>query len=371
MVCLKPGALLYTAIEKGRKLELNRVYAVIFILGLALVLSGCQSVNYYIQAIEGQISILNDRRPVSELLNDPRTPEQLKTRLEYLLEVRIFAQDELSLPVGNNYLSYVDLRRPCVVWNVFAAAEFSLAPKIWCYPVVGCASYRGYFTEKAAHDYASFLKENGYDVYVGGVTAYSTLGWFDDPILSTVIGLSATNSAALIFHELAHRVLYVRDDTAFNESFATAVEQEAVRRWLKSRESSEAYNRYLDQFQLHHQFVELIMKYRDVLEQLYCSRQSESEKRLKKDQIMRQLKNEHEILKKNNPGLSRYDDWFRQPLNNAQLISVLAYQDFVPAFQKMIHEKNGDLKQFYEACRLLAEKHKDERNRRLRGYLSN
>ena len=234
----------------------------------ALIASGCQSVYYYGQAIDGQLSILMHRVPIVEILDDPRASEKLKKRLSLILKIREFAQSELHLPVKNTYLSYVDLHRPYVVWSVFAAPEFSLTPKTWCYPIVGCVAYRGYFSEQDARRYAGSLKKN-YDVYVGGVTAYSTLGWFDDPVLSTIMHLTETESAALIFHELTHQLLYVPDDTAFNESFATTVEQEGVRRWLEVKRDPDAHDAYLRNFRQHCQFVDLIMKYRRLLESLY------------------------------------------------------------------------------------------------------
>jgi predicted aminopeptidase len=337
----------------------------------ALVLSGCQSVYYYGQAINGQLSILMDREPIAKILDDPDASEKLKIKLSLILEIREFAQNQLYLPVKQNYLSYVDLQRPYVVWNVIAAPEFSLAPKTWCYPVVGCVAYRGYFTEKAAQSYAGTLQKENYDIYVGGVTAYSTLGWFDDPVLSTIVRLSETQAAALIFHELTHQLMYVPDDTAFNESFATAVEQEGVRRWLRARRDSQTYSAYLQTYRKHRQFVDLIMKYRPQFESLYQSQKLEPEKRNQKAKLFYQLKQDHDILKQQWNGISRYDYWFNQPLNNAQIVSVLTYQDLVPAFVSLLNQQNGDIKQFYSECQKLGKMSKIERYQHLSGYLDN
>jgi predicted aminopeptidase len=337
----------------------------------ALVLSGCQSVYYYGQAINGQLSILMDREPIAKILDDPDASEKLKTRLSLILEIREFSHNQLYLPVKQNYLSYVDLKRPYVVWNVFAAPEFSLAPKTWCYPIVGCVAYRGYFSEKNAQKYAGSLQKKNYDIYVGGVTAYSTLGWFDDPVLSTIIRLTETQSAALIFHELAHQLLYVPDDTAFNESFATAIEQEGVRRWLLAGRDPQSYNAYLPNYRQHRQFVDLIMKYRRQFETLYQSNKPESEKRDQKAKLFYQLKQDHDILKQQWNGISRYDYWFNQPLNNAQMVTVLAYQDLVPAFVSLLNQQNGDIKQFYSECQKLAKMPKTVRYQNLTGYLDN
>ncbi len=341
---------------------------VILLLGLGITLCGCQTMEYYSQAIDGQLSILINRQPIPELLADTQTPENLKTRLSYVLEVRDFAKNQLQLPVGNNYLDYVDIQRPYVVWNVFAAPEFSLIPKTWCYPVAGCVAYRGYFSEQKARQYAGSLKKENYDVYVGGAIAYSTLGWFDDPVLSTISYLSEPESAALIFHELAHQLLYIPDDTAFNEGFATFVEQEGVRRWLITRDDSSAYEAFLINYQRHRQFVELIMHYRGKLDSLYQSNQSETEKRGEKAALFNQLKKEHDRLNKEWNGTSRYGPWFRHSLNNAKLASVLAYSDFVPVFRAILKEKNGDLKQFYAECLRLSQTSMEKRHRILADY---
>lgn len=338
---------------------------------LSVALGGCESVHYYSQAIQGQYSILEKRQPISEITADPESPEFLREKLSFILAVRQFAENELQLPVENHYLTYVDLKRPYVVWNVFAAPEFSLAPKTWCYPVVGCAAYRGYFSEENAQQYADGLSNQGYDVYVAGVTAYSTLGWFDDPVLSTFIQYSKAQSAALIFHELAHQVLYVKDDTAFNESFATAVEQEGLQRWQAASQASHIYRDYLKSYHRQQQFIRLIMHYRQTLETLYQTDASAMDKREKKASIFSELRDEFDRLKTNENGLSAYDNWMNYSLNNAKIGSVVAYHDFVPAFQKMLAENDGDLNQFYRACRKLAQATKDERHRILNTDLEN
>jgi predicted aminopeptidase len=330
--------------------------------------SGCQTIQYYGQAIEGQSRLLLKRQPISEITADPDSPELLRKRLSLILAAREFAEDELQLPAANHYLTYVELDRPFVVWNVMAAPEFSLEAKTWCYPFVGCATYRGYFSEKNAHQYADTLKKQGYEVYVGGVTAYSTLGWFDDPVLSTFIRFSEAHSIALIFHELAHQVLYVSDDTAFNESFATFVEQEGLSRWQLATGSSRFLSDYLNRSQRQRLFVGLIMQYRQKLELLYQTDLPPSQKREKKASIFLELRSEFGRLKARQRGLSAYDKWINQPLNNAKISSVVAYHDFVPVFAKMLAGVDGDLKRFYKVCRKLAEKKKDDRHRILKGF---
>ena len=346
-----------------------RFLSIILGMPLLITLCGCQSIRYYGQAIQGQYQILSKRQAISEVIADPGIPATLRKRLDYILDVREFAKNELHLPVKNHYHSYVELQRPYVAWNVFATPEFSLEPKTWCYPVVGCAAYRGYFSEKNAYQYAGVLKKEGYDVYVGGVTAYSTLGWFDDPVLSTFIQLSEKRTAALIFHELAHQVVYLKDDTAFNESFATSVEQEGLKRWQNASGDPQNYREYLQIFNRQQQFVRLIVKYRRQLEGLYQSHLTELQKRKKKAHIFADLRHEFNRLKVEQSELSVYNAWINKPLNNAQIVSVASYHDFVPAFHAMIKENDEDLHRFYKACLNLGQKKKEERHRILNTYM--
>ena len=351
--------------------QLNKVKVILWILICWATLWGCQTAQYYSQAIDGQYRIFLKRQPISEILADSNSPEPLRESLMFILKVRKFAENELQLPVNNHYLTYVDLKRPFVLWNVFAAPEFSLTPKTWCYPVAGCAAYRGYFDETNARQYAQKLSKESYDVYVGGVTAYSTLGWFDDPVLSTFIRFSEARTAALIFHELAHQMIYVKDDTAFNESFATFVEQEGLRRWQLATGSERIYSEYLRQDRRRRQFVQLIMHYRLKLDLLYQTDLRPSEKRVRKKTIFSELRNEFNQLKTHHIELSAYDAWMNQSLNNAKISSVVAYHDFLPAFRKMLAQNTGEIDQFFEACRQLTQKGKAERHQLLESYMAN
>lgn len=351
--------------------QLNKIKVVFWVTIWWATLCGCQTVHYYSQAIDGQCRILLKRQPISAIVADSSSPQPLRESLTFILKVREFAENELQLPVNNHYLTYVDLKRPFVLWNVFAAPEFSLTPKTWCYPVAGCAAYRGYFDETNAQQYAHKLNEQGYDVYVGGVTAYSTLGWFDDPVLSTFVRNSQAQTAALIFHELAHQKLYVKDDTAFNESFATFVEQEGLRRWQLASGSERIYSDYLRQHRRRRQFVQLIMHYRQKLELLYQADLESSEKRVRKTTIFSELRKEFDQLKTHQVELSAYDAWMSQSLNNAKISSVVSYHDFLPAFQKMLTQYAGELNQFFEGCRQLTRKDKGERHQILESYMAN
>ena len=331
----------------------------------------CSSLPYYDQAINGQMEIMRNREPISDLVEDPETPARLRDKLIFIQSVRDFAEKELHLPVDDHYLSYVALDRPYVVWNVFAAQQFSMTPKTWCFPIVGCVAYRGYFAEEDARHFGDSLKQEGYDVYIGGAIAYSTLGWFDDPVLSTFISLSQPDTAALIFHELAHGILYVKDDTAFNESFATAVAQEGLRRWQASVNNPMGYEKWLERYQLRRKFTGLISEYRARLAALYESDLPLKAKREQKAAVFAQMRTEFSDLKTQHPGMAVYSAWFNYPLNNAQLISVSTYHNWVPAFGRMLFESGGNLENFYRKCLELAEKEPAERNRILEQYANN
>jgi predicted aminopeptidase len=233
---------------------------------VVLVVSGCRTLKFYGQAIKGQYQIFAHQQPVDEVIADPKTPDRLKHQLELLQKLRQFGEQELKLPVDGHYRKYVDVHRPYVVWNVQAAPQFSLEPKTWWYPLVGSLEYRGYFSERVATNYANDLRKKGYDVFVGGVDAYSTLGWFKDPVLNTFIYRPEPDLAEVIFHELGHQRLFARGDTDFNEAFATVVGQEGARRWLQSRGDTNSFNAYLISRRRNEQVVRLMMETRARLE---------------------------------------------------------------------------------------------------------
>lgn len=329
----------------------------------------CGSVPYYEQAIKGQMEILQKRQPISELIADLDTAPALRKKLLFIQDLRVFAEKELRLPVDQHYLSYVALDRPYVVWNVFAAPELSLTPKTWCFPVAGCVAYRGYFKEADARRFGDALARKGYDVFIGGAIAYSTLGWFDDPVLSTFADLSASDTAALIFHELAHGLLYIPDDTAFNEGFATAVEQEGLKRWHTSGNQPRGYQDWLDKHRRHQRFTLLVSKYRGKLQAVFESNIPRTQKQQQKAAVFDQMRSEFRVLKSKYRPLADYDAWFNLPLNNAQLISVSTYHNWVPAFRTMLAESGGNLEKFYQTCRQLAEKEPVERHHILTNLL--
>ena len=323
-----------------------------------LFLVSCESLSFYSQAIRGQLSILNKRENIQALIADPATDAALKQRLSSILEIREFAETELALPVEKNYASYVDLQRPFVVWNVFAAPEFSMTAQDWCYPVAGCVTYRGYFSEEKALDYGASLREKELDVYVGGVAAYSTLGWFADPVLNTIINRDEHRLASLIFHELAHQRVYIPGDTIFNESFATAVELEGLKRWLKQVGEANEADLLIAQANLEQQyrreFVSLVQSVIPALEALYKTDLSATEKRAQKAALMETLRQDYQQVKQGWRGYNAYDDWFADDINNAKLNTVATYFNQVPAFEALLAESAYEMEGFYDRVDALA-----------------
>src|SRR5205085_9654270 len=261
---------------------------------------------------------------------------------------------DLALPDNGSYRVYADVGRPYVTWNVFAAPEFSLDPKEWCFPVAGCVSYRGYFSQQAAKDEAAVMREQGNDVYVGGVPAYSTLGYFDDPVLSTFVRSPEVELTRLIFHELAHQVIYVKGDSMFNESFAVSVEEEGTRRWLAAHatpEQTEAFER----MQLRRaDFRDLVSSYRKQFAALYEQTIPPKRMREEKAKLFDAMRADYAKLKASWGGWGGYDRWFAQGLNNANIVSVGLYSELVPAFEVLIKDTHGDMKAFYAKVRELA-----------------
>jgi predicted aminopeptidase len=335
------------------------------IASLVLLLGGCQTIGYYAQAIGGQMELWHASQPIDVVLRDEGTDAELRERLVRVAEIRDFATGELALPDDGSYREYADLRRPYVVWNVFAAPEFSLTPREWCFPIAGCVAYRGYFSEDEAHAFAAGLEAQGLDVFVAGVPAYSTLGWFDDPVLNTFIAYPETEIARLVFHELAHRVAYVPGDTMFNESFATAVELAGVERWIKTNGTPEQAQAFQVAQARKQQFLDLTGRTRERLRRLYLSDLPEQARRAGKAEALRAMRDEHDALKQSWGGFAGYDRWFDEPLNNAKLVSIAAYSDLVPGFRRLLDEANGDMAQFYRAVKSLATLPRDERLTRL------
>jgi predicted aminopeptidase len=286
----------------------------------------------------------------------------LRAQLRAVTDIRDFASRQLGLPDNGSYRSYADLSRRYVVWNVVAAPEFSVLPKEWCYPIVGCVAYRGYFNEARARRYAARLRAQGLDVTVGGVAAYSTLGHFNDPVLSTMMGWNDVELAAIIFHELTHQLLYVPNDSSFNEALATTVEEVGVRRWLHARDRDPDMAAHLLQQQHYVEVVDLLARTRAELAALYVSGLAPPQLRDKKHAAFDALRASFAELRARWGGHAPFESWFSDDLNNAHLAAIATYFTCVPGFQRELAAVGGDLTAFYARVRALAKLDKEKRD---------
>ena len=313
------------------------------------------------------MEVLSKREPIDDILASPDTPDELSRKLELVQEARQFSIAELGLPDNKSYRTYADLERDYVVWNVFAAPEFSLDARRWCYPIVGCVSYRGYFSEEAARKQADKLSNKGFDVAVGGVPAYSTLGNFSDPVLNTMMRWDDLHLVSTLFHELAHQVLYIKDDTAFNESFATAVEEIGIERWLATNGRDQDMTRYHERKELHRAFVDLVNEARGDLRDYYNREIGAEEMRQLKAQRLERLSADVGVVLE---AAGRADNhWLSNDLNNARLLPMTLYEERVPAFRKLYADCDADLDCFYRQAVAISELGETERNTRLDALL--
>jgi len=332
---------------------------------LPLLLGSCANVTYYFQSVHGQFDIWRRERPIAELLSDADISMSLKQKLGTVVRIREFASRDLGLPDNDSYRRYADVERSYVVWNVFAAPEFSVKPVKWCFMFVGCVNYRGYFSESDANRYGAELTAAGYDVHVGGIPAYSTLGWFPDPVLNTVIHYQTPRLARLIFHELAHQVAFAPGDTVFNESFAVTVEREGVRRWLERSGTDQDRAAYAHGLSRREDFIALVLGYHAKLDALYGSGIPREEMRARKKRLFEDMTADYRKLKEKWGGFAGYDRWFGEGLNNAQVASIAVYTQMVPAFEALLAQSGGNLPEFYRRVRALAAQPKAERARAL------
>jgi len=321
---------------------------------LVALLAGCETLGYYAQAVEGQLALMAKARPVAEVETAAQTTPALRERLALAVSIREFASRELRLPDNDTFRSYAEIDGKYVVWNVVAAEAFSVDAVTSCFPVAGCVTYRGFFAQDAAEHHAQALTSEGLDVIVYGVAAYSTLGWFDDPLLSTFIDYPDAQLARLIFHELAHQVVYVRDDSSFNEAFAEVVEEEGVRRWLAATGREALLERFIEQQAHKRAFVELIDEARLRLTALYASSLDPERMRAAKRAEFARLETRYAALKARWGGYAGYDRFMRSP-NNALLASIATYTQRVPEFRRLFAESNGDFAAFYARVRALAD----------------
>lgn len=329
-----------------------------------MLLNGCASVGYYSQLASGQLRLLQAREPIDQVIADPARDPTLRAHLAEARAARTFASAQLHLPDNKSYRLYADIGRPFVVWNVFATPEFSLAPQNHCFPIAGCVAYRGYYSQGAARGEAALQRLRGMDVAIGGVEAYSTLGWFNDPILSSMMHWGDERLATLIFHELAHQRFYVKDDTEFNESFATFVEQQGTRQWRASRGLAPDNGKRMRQRE---QFIQLVLDTRQRLEQLYTQPLPAEQMRQRKGEEFQRLRSNYEQLRDTQwAGDKYFDAWVYAPLNNARLLPFGLYSQWVPAFAALFQQEGGDWVAFYAAVEKLGSLPIDERKAALK-----
>jgi predicted aminopeptidase len=317
---------------------------------LCSLASGC----YLLESAQGQASLLSKRQPITRVIAKPSTPPALRRELEKVIAIRDFASRELGLPNNGSYRSYADVGRPYVVWTVVAAPEFSVNAKLWCYPIVGCVAYRGYFVEARAQRFARRLRAQGLDVSLGGVAAYSTLGHFNDPILNTMVGSGDIELASIIFHELTHQMIYVKGDADFNEALAVMMQEEGVRRWLTAQGRIADLTRH--ELRQRHELplIQLLTHTRDTLRTLYASGLSAPQMRERKQEILTAVQGSYEALTAEWEERAPFESWFPHGINNAYLASLATYYDCVPGFQHELQEAGGDLSTFYQRVRALA-----------------
>lgn len=335
-------------------------------LALGLVFAGllgaCSNLAYYGQAIGGHLQVMHAARPIPRLLDDPTTEPGLRTQLEKVAAIREFASRELGLPDNGSYRAYADLGRPYVVWNVFAARPFSIKPEEWCLFIVGCVNYRGYYDRGAAERFAAGFREQGLETYVADIPAYSTLGFFNDPVLNTFLRFGEQEVARIVFHELAHQLVFVAGDSAFNESFAATVENEGMRRWLRRVGTPEQRQRFELWQGRKAQFLRLVADGRERLGKIYAQPIADEEKARAKVAILDELQRTYAGLR-SEWGPSGYDDFFGSGLNNAKLGAVSIYTGLVPAFQALLEAEGNDLPRFYRRAAALAGLSKAERKK--------
>jgi predicted aminopeptidase len=333
--------------------ESRKPLMIALLLVLASMLSGCGSL-YLLQAVRGQAQILADRRPIQAVVADPKTPASLRDTLAEVSAARDFATRTLGLPDNRSYRLYADIGRPYVVWNVVAAPEFSVQPKVWCFPIAGCVTYRGYFRQKSARAYADKLAAQGYDTVVGGVPAYSTLGHFDDPILNTMLPYGRDELAEIIFHELAHQLLYVPGDTAFNEAFASTVAETGLARWLTLKGRPAEIESFRRGETRAGEYSQLLSQARSDLARLYASQLAPAPMRAAKQARLAALADAIRATEKRFGVPSGYGAWLAKGLNNAELASIATYENCMPGFRRLLAQQDGDLPRFYAAARALS-----------------
>lgn len=350
--------------DKGNKLD---TWMGIIFLILVLPLPSCSTVQFYTQALQGQTEIMRKARPVSEVMADPKTKPLLKEKLTAVADMLVFAQSDLALPAKGQYDRYTNLQRPYVVWVIYAAPKYSIEAKTWCYPLIGKVKYRGFFDEKVAEKELAKLRAEGFDAFIGGVEAYSTLGYLRDPLLNTFIGREDADLAELVFHELTHQRVYLSGDTDFNEALATAVGQEGAKRWLKARGKTEELAQYLKEGRVEKDFIAEVLQTRTELKDFYATPGlDENALAAGKKAAFDRLRQRINELNRRYGGSLRLDRWFLKPVNNARLNTLATYYDLVPGFEALLRQHHGDIDAFLHALEGMKSMDRHERRRRIK-----
>jgi predicted aminopeptidase len=318
----------------------------------ALPLGACSTLGYYGHLAHGELALLAARKPVSTVLADPAAEASLKAQLRAAQAARAFASTALKLPRNRSYTTYADMHRPYATWNVFAAPEFSVEPVRHCFLLVGCLAYRGYFEQHKAEDEAARLRAQGYETWIGGSTAYSTLGWFADPILNTMLRKDNDALAATMFHELAHQQLYVNGDTEFNESFATFVQREGLRQWHLTLGLPVGVDIAAAREE---RFTRLVLSLRERLRALYAQNLDLATTREHKSAEIEHFRTDYLRTRDLEwSGAGEFDGWVNAAINNAKLVPFGVYDGWVPAFATLYAQNQNDWSKFYAAARTLA-----------------
>lgn len=344
---------------------MKRLRHTIAVASLLFATVGCSDAGYYLQSVRGHLAVMSARQPIAEVLEDGKIPPQLRVRLEKVQAMRRFAVEEMQLPDNDSFSTYADIGREAVVWSVVAAPVDSLTPVVWCFPFAGCVPYRGYFSRQEAVRFADGMRNEGYDVLVGEVPAYSTLGWFSDPVLNTFIDYPDWLLAEVLFHELAHQVVYVEDDADFNEAFAQTVMEEGGRRWLQAHGSDQARAQAELMRARQQAFSALVADTRAALLDCYGCETTRAEKLNCKQKTLAGMLQAYGQLREAWGGYSGYDAWFEHDFNNARFVSLATYTRWIPAFNRLLQEHDGDLARFYQAVDGLAGLPAAERRQRL------
>jgi predicted aminopeptidase len=358
-----------TFLKKVVMFFIRRASCILLFLFVIALLTSCSDGAYLLQVAKGQWSLMSSAESIDDILTQDSERHDLREQLSKVVTLREFAVSSLDLPDNGSYHKYADLERPYAVWNLVVAPELSLKLNEWCFPVAGCVTYRGYFDEQEAQTTAQIYSDQGFDVDVYGVEAYSTLNWFDDPVLNTFLDNDEIQLAGLLFHEMSHQVFYVQDDTVFNESFAKTVELEGLRRWFDNSDSEELWQECLQREKRSVDFHKFLAKVRSDLKQVYASDLENDQKRSAKEQILHAAVDDYESLKERWDGYAGYDLWIQSGLNNARLSSAASYYELVPAFQTLLLQSGNDLEKFYVEVKKLGALPKDQRLVKLKSLL--